>query len=83
VVRWVGPWRIAVFKVVYAVLRGGVSSVSFAASCGVFRLALHFIVAMPFIHLFTRSIYVALQIASIAFLSLGMPDVFVYLAPLG
>jgi hypothetical protein len=43
----------------------------------------YFIVAVPFIHLFTRRVYVGLQIASVALLGLGMPPVFVYLAPLG
>jgi hypothetical protein len=80
VVPWVGPWRIAVFKVVYAVLRGDVSSASFAVSCGVFRPALHFIAAMPFLHLFTRRIYVGLQVASVG---LGVLPVFICLAPLG
>ncbi len=87
---WVGhmAWRAAVFEVIYATLRGGVSLVSLVAASSLLVafsgwLYWYFIVAVPFIHLFTRRIYVALQIASMALLSVGMPPVFVYLAPLG
>jgi hypothetical protein len=40
-------------------------------------------VAVPFIRLFKRRVYVGLQVASVALLGLGVLPVFVCLAPLG
>jgi hypothetical protein len=70
-----------VFEVIYAAL--SVSSTWWRRLPVAFFGRWYFIVAVPFIHLFTRRVYVGLQIASVALLGLGMPPVFVYLAPLG
>lgn len=83
VAPWMGhvAWRTALFEGIYMLLKNGVSLVPLVsmasllvASSGWFYW--YFVVAVPFIHLLTRKIYVALQLLFMLLLILGSLQIY-------